>query len=90
LGLVLVVEERLDCACKYRVEPERGMESGFGATKDDVEEEWVMEEEEGEWVEGREDVVVNPSERKEPRSMETLSASAKISLIFWEMKVLCD
>jgi hypothetical protein len=69
LALVFVlVEERLDCTCEYRVSPERGMESGSGATREEVEGEWVIEVEEDEWVEEGEDVDLNPSERKEPRS----------------------
>jgi hypothetical protein len=64
----VLVEERLDCTCEYSVEPERGMESGSGATKEELEGEWVIEEEGEEWVEEGEDVTVNLSERKEPRS----------------------
>jgi hypothetical protein len=44
------------------------MESGSGATKEEVEGEWVMEVEEEEWVEEGEEVDLYPSERKEPRS----------------------
>jgi hypothetical protein len=69
LGLVFVlVEESLDCTCEYRVVPERGMESESRATREEVEGECVMEVEEDEWVEEGEDVDLNPSERKEPRS----------------------
>jgi hypothetical protein len=46
LGLVVVVVDRLDCTWEYRVESERGMESGSGATKKEVEGKWMMEEEE--------------------------------------------
>jgi hypothetical protein len=69
LNLIFVlVEERLDCTREYRVEPERGMESGSGATKEEVEGEWVTEVEEEEWVEEGENVDLYPSERKDPRS----------------------
>jgi molybdopterin biosynthesis enzyme len=64
----VLVEERLDCTCEYSVEPEKGMESGSGAKKEEAEGEWVMEVEEEEWVEEGENVDVYLSERKEPRS----------------------
>jgi hypothetical protein len=69
LGLAFVlVEKRLDRTWEYSVEPERGMESGSGATKEEFEGEWVIEEEEEEWLEEGEDVVVNRSEQKKSKS----------------------